>query len=108
MITVTERASKEIKNLMEEQKLPHNYGIKVGVIGGGCSGLNYSMNFEPEAQEGEKVFESNGVKLFVDMKSYLYLQGLDLDFSDGLSGRGFVFNNPNAKRTCGCGSSFSV
>ena len=108
MITVTDKASKELKHLISEQNLPDTCGVRVGVTGGGCSGLNYSMNFEPEAKEGEKVFESNGVKLFVDMKSYLYLQGLDLDFSDGLDGRGFVFNNPNAKRTCGCGSSFAV
>lgn len=108
MISVTERAAGEIKNIMQEQKLAEGYGVRVGVVGGGCSGLNYTMNFQQEAKSGEKVFESNGVKIFVDLKSYLYLQGTSLDFSDGLNNRGFVFTNPNAQRTCGCGSSFSV
>lgn len=108
MISVTERAAQEIRSIMQEQKLTEGYGVRVGVVGGGCSGLNYTMNFQQEAKSGEKVFESNGVKIFVDLKSYLYLQGTSLDFSDGLNNRGFVFTNPNAQRTCGCGSSFSV
>ncbi len=108
MIEVTERAAKAIKQIKESENIPDSYGLRVGVVGGGCSGMNYNMNFEPEPGEGEKIFESNGVKLFCDLKSYLYIQGTSLDYSDGLTGRGFVFNNPNAKRTCGCGSSFAV
>ena len=108
MLAVTEKAAREIKTIMKDQNIPESFGIRVGIVGGGCAGLNYSLQFEPEPNEGEKVFESNCVKLFCDIKSYLYLQGTSLDFSDGLNSRGFVFNNPNAHNTCGCGSSFSV
>jgi len=107
-ISITEIAAQEIKRIKEQQNLPEEYGLKVGVSGGGCSGMQYSMDFVEKPQTGDKVFEEKGIKLFVDLKSFLYLQGTVLDFSTGLSGRGFVFTNPNAKRTCGCGSSFSV
>ncbi len=107
-VTITEKAAEELKRIMEQQKLPDTYGLKVGVSGGGCSGLSYTMDFTEKPDEGDKEFENFGLKLYVDLKSFLYLQGTELDFSDGLSGRGFVFSNPNANRSCGCGSSFSV
>jgi iron-sulfur cluster assembly protein len=82
--------------------------IRVGVQGGGCSGLMYQLTFDNQDLEGDKSFEDNGIKVVVDKKSYLYLIGTTLDFSGGLNGKGFVFQNPNADRTCGCGESFSV
>ena len=81
---------------------------RVGVKSGGCSGLSYDLKFDKEHQEDDKLFEDNGVKIIVDKKSFLYLVGTTLEFSDGLNGKGFVFNNPNANRTCGCGESFSL
>jgi iron-sulfur cluster assembly protein len=107
-ITVSIKAAKEIKRIMEENKIPENYGLRVGVKGGGCSGLTYTLGFDENAKESDTVIESNNVKLYVDGKSLFYLSGTELDFSDGLNGRGFVFNNPNAKKTCGCGESFGV
>jgi len=107
-VQITEKAAAEILRIMKEKNIPETYGLKVGIVGGGCSGLQYTMDFAPEPQTGDKVFSEHGIKLFVDIKSFLYLHGTSLDFSDGLSGRGFVFSNPNASRTCGCGSSFSV
>lgn len=82
--------------------------VRVGVEGGGCSGLTYQLKFDTELKENDKVFEDKGLKLIVDKKSFLYLVGTELDFSDGLNGKGFQFHNPNASRTCGCGESFSV
>lgn len=82
--------------------------IRVGVKSGGCSGLSYDLKFDKEQVEGDKVFEDNGVKIIVDKKSFLYLIGTTLEYSGGLNGTGFVFNNPNANRTCGCGESFSL
>ena len=82
--------------------------IRVGVKSGGCSGLSYDLDFDKEMQEEDKVFEDNGVKIIVDKKSFLYLIGTTLEYSGGLNGTGFVFNNPNANRTCGCGESFSL
>jgi iron-sulfur cluster assembly protein len=82
--------------------------IRVGVSGGGCSGLMYKLTFDNQELEHDAAFENNGIKVVVDRKSYLYLIGTTLDFSGGLNGKGFVFNNPNADRTCGCGESFSV
>ncbi len=90
----------------DEQK--EGYFIRVGVQGGGCSGLMYQLTFDNQENEGDMSFENNGVKVVVDKKSYLYLVGTTLDFSGGLNGKGFVFQNPNADRTCGCGESFSV
>jgi len=107
-IQVSEKAAKQVKAIMEENLVPENYGLRVGVKGGGCSGLTYSLGFDGEAREGDTIIEENGVKLFVDGKSLFYLMGMVLDFTDGLNGRGFIFNNPNATKTCGCGESFSV
>lgn len=107
-ITITEKASKEIKRIMEENKIPSDYGLRVGVKGGGCSGLTYTLGFDQANRDGDSIIESKGVKLFVDGKSLFYLTGTELDFSDGLNGKGFVFNNPNASKTCGCGESFGV
>jgi len=107
MITVTESAKKQAIRLMEDDG-KDGYFIRVGVQGGGCSGLMYQLEFDNEEREGDKVFEDNGVKVVVDKKSFLYLIGTTLDFSGGLNGKGFVFVNPNADRTCGCGESFSV
>lgn len=107
MITVTDTAKKQAIRLMEDEG-KEGYFIRVGVQGGGCSGLMYQLTFDNEDKEGDKVFEDNGVKVVVDKKSYLYLIGTILDFSGGLNGKGFVFQNPNADRTCGCGESFSV
>lgn len=107
-INVTDKAVKEIKKLMEENKIPEGYGLRVGVKGGGCSGLTYTLGFDPEERTGDTVLEKDGVKLLVDMKSFLYLSGTEIDFTDGLTGKGFVFNNPQAVKTCGCGSSFGV
>jgi iron-sulfur cluster assembly protein len=107
-ITITEKAEKEIKRIMTENNVPEAYGLRVGVKGGGCSGLTYSLNFDEASKEGDSVIESNDVKLFVDGKSLFYLMGTELDFSDGLNGKGFKFNNPNATKSCGCGESFGV
>lgn len=107
-IKITEKAAKEIKNIMAENKIPDNYGLRVGVKGGGCSGLTYTMGFDGEFREGDTIIDSDGVKLIVDGKSLFYLSGTELDFSNGLNGKGFVFNNPNASKTCGCGDSFGV
>jgi iron-sulfur cluster assembly protein len=107
MITVTEAAKKQALRLMEDDG-KENLFIRVGVQGGGCSGLMYQLEFDNEEKEGDKTFEDNGVKVVVDKKSYLYLVGTTLDFSGGLNGKGFIFKNPNAERTCGCGESFSL
>lgn len=107
-IKITEKAAKEIKRIMDENKIPDTIGLRVGVKGGGCSGLTYTLGFDGEQKESDTIIESHGIKLFVDGKSLFYLLGTELDFSDGLNGRGFVFNNPNAKKTCGCGESFGV
>lgn len=107
MIKVTDTAKKQALRLMEDEG-KDGYFIRVGVQGGGCSGLMYQLTFDNEDREGDKAFEDNGIKVVVDKKSYLYLVGTTLDFSGGLNGKGFVFQNPNADRTCGCGESFSV
>jgi iron-sulfur cluster assembly protein len=107
-ITVTEKAQKEIKRIMQENNVPESCGLRVGVKGGGCSGLTYTLNFDDAAKEGDTIIESGSIKLLVDGKSLFYLMGTELDFSDGLNGKGFKFNNPNATRSCGCGESFGV
>lgn len=107
MITVTDTAKKQAIRLMEDEG-KDGYFIRVGVEGGGCSGLMYQLTFDNEEREGDKEFSNNGIKVVVDKKSYLYLVGTTLDFSGGLNGKGFVFINPNADRTCGCGESFSL
>jgi iron-sulfur cluster assembly protein len=107
MITVTDSAKKQALRLMEDEG-KDGFFIRVGVEGGGCSGLMYQLTFDNEEKDGDKAFVDNGIKVVVDKKSYLYLIGTILDFSGGLNGKGFVFNNPNAGRTCGCGESFSL
>ena len=107
-ISLTEKAISEVKKIMEQNKIPDTYGLRVGVKGGGCSGLSYSLGFDGEMRESDKIISKEGVKIFVDPKSLFYLSGTQLDFTDGLNGRGFVFNNPNATKTCGCGSSFGA
>ena len=108
MITVTEKAKSQLSALMAQSHYDENYFVRVGVQGGGCSGLSYVLDFDKELKPEDKVFEDKGVKIVVDRKSFLYLVGTELDFTDGLNGKGFNFVNPNATRTCGCGESFSV
>lgn len=108
MITITERAKNKALELMQKENRPTNTFIRVSVEGGGCSGLTYKLSFDNQLKENDKVFENNGIKIVVDKKSFLYLVGTELDYTDGLNGKGFVFNNPNASRTCGCGESFAV
>ncbi len=107
MIKVTEQAKQKAIALMAEDGKADAF-IRVGVEGGGCSGLMYKLEFDTTMHENDKEFEDNGVKIVMDKKSVLYLAGTILDFSGGLNGKGFVFNNPNAGRTCGCGESFSL
>ncbi len=111
-IRLTEKASTELKKLMQGEVAAENLsaeaGLRLMVVGGGCSGFSYKMGFDENITEQDKVVEIDGVKVVVDEKSLLYLDGVEVDFHDGLMGKGFVFNNPNATGTCGCGSSFSV
>ena len=109
MIKVSDTASKKIFAMMQEDgfDVTKDY-VRVGVKSGGCSGLSYELKFDKELTEGDKVFEDNNIKIAVEKKSFLYLAGTTLEFSGGLNGKGFVFNNPNASRTCGCGESFSL
>lgn len=109
MIKVSETAKKKVIELMQDDGYnPTEDFVRVGVKSGGCSGLSYELKFDKESLEEDKVFEDNGVKIIVDKKSFLYLIGTTLEYSGGLNGTGFVFNNPNANRTCGCGESFSL
>ena len=105
---LTEKAVGEVRKIMEQNSIPETYGLRVGVKGGGCSGLSYQLGFDAEQREGDKILEVQGIRMFVDQKSLFYMMGCEIDFTDGLNGRGFVFNNPNAQKTCGCGSSFGV
>jgi iron-sulfur cluster assembly protein len=107
MIKVSESAKKQALRLMEDEGKANAF-IRVGVKGGGCSGLTYQLTFDDQMLEQDKSFEDNGVKVVVDKKSFLYLVGTELDYEGGLNGKGFVFKNPNANRTCGCGESFSL
>lgn len=107
-ITCSEPALQEIRRLIQEHGLPAATGVRVAVQGGGCSGFTYSLNFDPQQAADDHVFEQEGVRIFCDPKSYPFLKGAMLDFSDGLQGRGFHFLNPNARGSCGCGESFSV
>jgi iron-sulfur cluster assembly protein len=109
MIKVSDDASKRIVSMMQEGG--YNAAtdfVRVGVKSGGCSGLSYELKFDKEVVENDKVFEDTNIKIAVEKKSFLYLAGTILEFSGGLNGKGFVFNNPNAQRTCGCGESFSL
>lgn len=108
MIYISEKARKKIIQLKQNAELDDSYFLRVGVVGGGCSGLSYKLDFDNETQPNDQVFEDDGVKLVTDLKSFLYLCDTELQFSDGLNGKGFHFSNPNASRTCGCGDSFSV
>lgn len=108
MITVTETAKARAIELIREENHPEGTFIRVGVDSGGCSGLSYKLEFDHNLLPTDQVFEDRGVKIVVDRKSFLYLVGTELDFTGGINGKGFVFNNPNASRTCGCGESFSV
>jgi len=109
MIKVAETAKQKVSVLMKEEGFdPSIDYVRVGVKSGGCSGLSYELKFDNNFQEEDKLFEDNQVKILVDKKSLLYLAGTTLEYSGGLNGKGFVFNNPNAQRTCGCGESFSL
>jgi len=109
MIKVSETAKVKVSSLMREEGFdPIQDYVRVGVKSGGCSGLSYDLNFDKTLDTEDKLFEDNQVKIFVDKKSLLYLIGTTLEYSGGLNGKGFVFNNPNAQRTCGCGESFSL
>ncbi len=107
MINVTDQAATEIQRLQKAQNAENHY-LRVGVQGGGCSGFMYQMQFDNQVGEFDKTFDINGVKVVIDMKSALYLKDTTLDYSTDLTGGGFKFNNPNAQRSCGCGSSFSA
>ncbi|HEU4384221.1 MAG TPA: iron-sulfur cluster insertion protein ErpA [Anaeromyxobacteraceae bacterium] len=106
VVSLTAKAVEMVKEAMAQENLA-GHGIRVGVVGGGCSGFQYSMDFENQPREGDLVMEQDGVKLYVDPMSSMYLQGVTIDYVQGLQGAGFKFQNPNARNTCGCGSSFS-
>ena len=109
IFTITKKATEQLKRLMnEDTKVTPEHFLRVGVKGGGCSGLSYDLGFDNLPQEGDNVCEDNDIKIAIDKKSFLYLFGTVLDFSDGLNGKGFQFINPNASRTCGCGESFAI
>lgn len=109
-ISITQRATRKIEEIRQNNSHPEGTPLRVSVVSGGCSGLTYDLNFDTDTgiKDGDKLFEQNGIKLIVDMKSFLYLAGTELDYTDGLEGQGFHFYNPNAVRTCSCGESFSL
>ncbi len=107
-ITLTPKAVAQVLKIKSENSIPETHSLRIGVKGGGCSGFTYVLGFDEHPKENDKVMESEGIRVFIDPKSLFYLSGTVLDFSDGLNGKGFVFNNPQASRTCGCGSSFGV
>ncbi len=108
MIFVAESAKEKITEIRSSSKMADDFFVRVSVVSGGCSGLSYKLDFDNESKPNDQVFEDNGVKVVTDLKSFLYLFNTTLEFSGGLNGTGFAFNNPNASRTCGCGESFSV
>ncbi len=108
MIYISDVAKQKVDSLKNEGELGEDYFLRISVVGGGCSGLTYKLDFDNEDQPMDQVFEDKGVKLVTDLKSFLYLCGTTLDFSRGLDGKGFTFVNPNAARSCGCGESFAV
>jgi iron-sulfur cluster assembly protein len=110
MIYVSDKAKEKVRQLMKEVAVgdPASYFVRVSVVGGGCSGLSYKLDFDNEQKPMDQVFEDNDIKVVTDLKSFLYLVNTTLEFSDGLNGKGFYFSNPNASRTCGCGESFAV
>ena len=107
-VAISEKAAEKIKYFALKDGITDNVGIRVAVKGGGCSGLTYDLIITDKELESDKIVEQHGVKVMVDKKSYIYLVGTELEFSDGLNGKGFIFQNPNATKTCGCGTSFSV
>lgn len=110
-ITITDKAARRLSEIRTESKLLEDIPLRIGVVGGGCSGLTYKLDFDKELSNPEnkdQYFEDKGIKMVVDMRSFLYLAGTELDYSDGLNGKGFHFKNPNATRTCSCGESFTV
>ena len=110
-ISITERAADRINKIRDEQQIPDDAKLRVGVVSGGCSGLTYDLEFDSSVSnygDKDQEFEDKGIKLIVDMRSFLYLSGTELDYTEGLEGEGFHFHNPNASRTCSCGESFSV
>lgn len=109
IFTISESAQKKLQELiLEDKTITPNHFLRVGVKGGGCSGLSYDMTFDNKINEGDHNFEYNNIKVVIDKKSFLYLIGTELDYSGGLNGKGFEYKNPNATRTCGCGESFSI
>ena len=106
-VMVTEKAAAQVAKLAAVEGKP-GAALRVAVQGGGCSGLTYKLSYDYDEREGDKIYDQHGVRLFIDKKSVIYLIGTELDFSDGLNGKGFVFSNPNAAKTCGCGTSFST
>jgi len=108
MITVSESAKQHALSLIKSENSPEGTFIRVGVEGGGCSGLTYKLALDNIITENDQVFEDKGIKIAVDKKGFMYLIGTELDYSGGINGKGFVFVNPNASRTCGCGESFGV
>ncbi len=109
MIYVSDKAKEKVVNLMSDASISADeYFLRVSVASGGCSGLSYKMDFDNEKKPNDQEFEDNGLKVVTDLRSFLYLVNTTLEFSDGLNGKGFYFNNPNASRTCGCGESFGV
>ena len=106
-VTLTEGAKTEIRKLISQQELSEDYGLRLGVEGGGCSGMNYILGFDQQ-KEGDQEYLIDGIKVFMHKAHGLYLVGMEVDFKDGLNARGFTFSNPNASSTCGCGTSFSV
>jgi iron-sulfur cluster assembly protein len=109
MIYVSDKAKVKVENLMQDAKVKgEDFFLRVSVVGGGCSGLSYKLDFDNEKKPMDQEFEDNGIKVVTDLKSFLYLVNTTLDFSDGLNGKGFYFSNPNASRSCGCGESFAV
>jgi len=107
-IIITTKALSEVKKIKESNNIADDFGLRLGVKGGGCSGMSYTLGFDGASRDTDLVLDAEGVRIFIDSKSMFYLMGMTLDFSDGLMGKGFTFNNPNATKTCGCGSSFGV
>ncbi len=107
-IVLTEKAANQVRKLKAENKIPEEHGLRLGVKGGGCSGMTYVLAFDEKPKENDKILQQFGLTIFVDPKSLFFLSGTVLDFSDGLNGKGFVFNNPQATKSCGCGQSFGV
>lgn len=107
-IIITNKAIAEVKKIKASNNIADDFGLRLGVKGGGCSGMSYTLGFDAASRENDLVLDAEGVRVFIDTKSMFYLMGMTLDFSDGLMGKGFTFNNPNATKTCGCGSSFAA